>query len=57
LCKTSLATLENPEIKEAVRVLKNHLPTHMLAEIYDFAVRNASQFFPEIVWDYASREA
>jgi hypothetical protein len=54
LCKASLAKLEDPDAKDAARIFKKHLATHKLAEIYDFAVRNDSQFYPEIDWDYRS---
>jgi hypothetical protein len=54
LCKASLATVEDPEEKETVKIFKKHLRTHKLTEIYDYAVRNDSQFYPEIDWDYTN---
>ena len=56
LCKGSLATLEDAQIEEAVKIFQGHLPTHTLAEIYDFNVKNASQLFPLIMWDYPGRD-
>jgi hypothetical protein len=55
LCKISLATLEDPEAKETARIFKKHLATHKLAEIYDFALRNASLFYPETDWRYENQ--
>jgi hypothetical protein len=57
LCKASLATLEEPDAKETTRIFKKHLATHKLAEIYDFALKNASLFYPETDWDYPKQHA
>ncbi len=57
LCNRSLGVLEDPQAEETVEIFKKHLPEHKLAEIYDFSVRNASQLFPSIIWDYGSKNS
>jgi uncharacterized protein YbaR (Trm112 family) len=51
LCKVRIAILQDAQVEEAIKLFKNHLPSHTLSEIYDFNVRNASQLFPLINWD------